>query len=49
MINEEEYCRNILMNIINQYFDKSCLKAISYMIKEGKITEQEFNALIDGM
>lgn len=49
MINEEEYCRNILMNIIKKYFDNSCLKAVSLMIKEGKITVQELNALIDCM
>lgn len=49
IIKEEEYCWNILMNIIKKYFDNSCLKAVSLMIKEGKITVQELNALIDCM
>lgn len=47
IIKEEDFGRNILMNIINQYFDKSCLKAVSFMIKEGKITVKELNNLID--
>lgn len=32
IIKKEDFCTNILMDIINQYFEKSCLKAIFLMI-----------------
>lgn len=46
-ITREEYHRNTLMSVVDRFFGKSYLKAVSALVKEEKISVEELKQLID--
>ena len=47
IITREEYHRNTLMSVVDRFFGKSYLKAVSALVKEEKISIEELKQLIN--
>lgn len=47
LISKEEYSNGTLQGVINKFFGKSYLSAVSSLVKDEKITVDDLRALID--
>ena len=47
LVSEREFSRRTLGSVIDRYFEKSCLGAVSALVEEEKISVEELRKLID--
>ena len=47
LVSEAEFSRRTLGSVIDRYFEKSCLGAVSALVEEEKISVEELRELID--
>lgn len=46
IISRQEYSRSSLRKVINKYFDNSCFSAVSALVKEEQLSDEELAELI---